>query len=132
MFQSDLLKGKRILITGGGTGLGKSMGRRVLELGAQLVICGRRQNVLEETRAEFDADFPGRSRAISCDLRDAAEVDRLVTARSEEHTSELQSLMRISYAVFCLKKKKTKPNCGRRKTYNNTTTKILHKTEKHN
>src|SRR3546814_3315864 len=80
MFQSDLLKGKRILITGGGTGLGKSMGRRVLELGAQLVICGRRQNVLEETRAEFDADFPGRSRAISCDLRDAAEVDRLVTA----------------------------------------------------
>src|SRR3546814_4266038 len=120
MFQSDLLKGKRILITGGGTGLGKSMGRRVLELGAQLVICGRRQNVLEETRAEFDADFPGRSRAISCDLRDAAEVDRLVTAvweegpldclvnRSEEHTSELQSLMRNSYAVFCLKKKTTK------------------------
>ncbi|HEY9537788.1 MAG TPA: SDR family oxidoreductase [Kiloniellaceae bacterium] len=84
MFQSDLLKGKRILITGGGTGLGKSMGRRVLELGAQLVICGRRQNVLEETRAEFDADFPGRSRAISCDLRDAAEVDRLVTAVWEE------------------------------------------------
>src|SRR3546814_11568056 len=80
MFQSDLLKGKRILITGGGTGLGKSMGRRVLELGAQLVICGRRQNVLEETRAEFDADFPGRSRAISCDLRDAAAVDRPVTA----------------------------------------------------
>src|SRR3546814_5834083 len=122
MFQSDLLKGKRILITGGGTGLGKSMGRRVLELGAQLVICGRRQNVLEETRAEFDADFPGRSRAISCDLRDAAEVDRLVTAvweegrlaclvknadgnRSEAHTSELQSRMRISYAVFCFKKK---------------------------
>src|SRR3546814_12245889 len=60
------------------------MGRRVLELGAQLVICGRRQNVLEETRAEFDADFPGRSRAISCDLRDAAEVDRLVTAVWEE------------------------------------------------
>src|SRR3546814_19179656 len=80
MFQSDLLKGKRILITGGGTGLGKSMGRRVLELGAQLVICGRRQNVLEETRAEFDADFPGRSRPLSCDLIDAAEVDRLVTA----------------------------------------------------
>src|SRR3546814_14329741 len=61
-----------------------SLCRSVLELGAQLVICGRRQNVLEETRAEFDADFPGRSRAISCDLRDAAEVDRLVTAVWEE------------------------------------------------
>src|SRR3546814_8085677 len=37
-----------------------------------------------------------------------AEIDRGAAARSEEHTSELQSLMRISYAVFCLKKKKKK------------------------
>ncbi|GAB4370030.1 MAG: SDR family oxidoreductase [Kiloniellaceae bacterium] len=84
MFQSDLLQGKRILITGGGSGLGKSMGRRVLELGATLVICGRRETVLEETRAEFDADFPGRTRAIPCDLRDAAQVDALVAAIWEE------------------------------------------------
>src|SRR3546814_10339138 len=40
-------------------------------------------------------------------LARAAEVERLGLARSEEHTSELQSLMRSSYAVFCLKKKKT-------------------------
>src|SRR3546814_4768703 len=40
------------------------------------------------------------------DLRDAAPQERLAVHRSEEHTSELQSLMRISYAVFCLKKKK--------------------------
>ena len=84
MFQSDLLKDKRILITGGGTGLGKSMGRRVLELGARLVICGRREAVLAETRAEFDADFPGRTRAIPCDLRDPAQVDALVAAAWEE------------------------------------------------
>ena len=84
MFQSDLLQGKRILITGGGSGLGKSMGRRVLELGATLVICGRREQVLEETRAEFDADFPGRTRPIPCDLRDAAQVDALVDAIWEE------------------------------------------------
>ena len=45
MFRSDLLKGKRILVTGGGTGLGKSIGRRYLELGAQLVICGRRPEI---------------------------------------------------------------------------------------
>ena len=43
MFVSDLLKGKRIFITGGGTGLGKSMARRFMELGAELVICGRRE-----------------------------------------------------------------------------------------
>lgn len=84
MFQSDLLKDKCVLITGGGTGLGKSMGRRVLDLGAELVICGRRQNVLEETRAEFEADFPGRTRAIPCDLRDAAQVDKLVAAIWQE------------------------------------------------
>jgi len=84
MFQSDLLQGKRILITGGGSGLGKSMGRRALELGATLVICGRRETVLEETRGEFDADFPGRTRAIPCDLRDSAQVDALVDAIWEE------------------------------------------------
>jgi len=78
MFQSDLLQDKCILITGGGTGLGKSMGRRVLELGAKLVICGRRQGVLEETREEFDEDFPNRTRAIPCDLRDAAQVQAMV------------------------------------------------------
>ena len=42
MFQPDLLRGKRILITGGGTGLGRAMGERFLSLGADLVICGRR------------------------------------------------------------------------------------------
>ncbi len=78
MFQSDLLQDKCILITGGGSGLGKSMGRRVLELGARLVICGRRQGVLEETREEFDEDFPNRTRAIPCDLRDPAQVQAMV------------------------------------------------------
>src|SRR3546814_973424 len=44
-------------------------------------------------------------------LREIAQVTRMLDfTRSEEHTSELQSLMRISYAVFCLKKKKTTKN----------------------
>jgi len=78
MFLPDLLKGKKILITGGGTGLGKSMGRRFLELGAELVICGRRQNVLEETTAEFTAAFPGRASWHVCDIRDAAAVETMM------------------------------------------------------
>jgi short-subunit dehydrogenase involved in D-alanine esterification of teichoic acids len=48
MFQPDLLRGKRFLVTGGGTGLGLAMGRHFLELGAELVICGRREAVLAE------------------------------------------------------------------------------------
>ena len=55
MFRNDLLAGKRILITGGGTGLGKSIGKRYLELGAELFICGRRLEVLEAARAEAAA-----------------------------------------------------------------------------
>src|SRR3546814_8186816 len=60
--------------------------------------------------ARFDTDCAGSiaTGAISaCDL--ALLADRIIT-RSEEHTSELQSLMRISYAVFCLKKKKRTSN----------------------
>ena len=78
MYRDDLLKGKRILITGGGTGLGKIMGRRFLELGANLAICGRRANVLEETAAEFDRDFPGRTAWRPCDIRDPEAVEATV------------------------------------------------------
>ncbi len=80
MFRDDLLKDKRILITGGGTGLGKSMGRRALELGAELVICGRREAVLAETAAEFDRDFAGRTAWHGCDIRDSAAIEALLDA----------------------------------------------------
>ena len=49
MFKEDLLKGKKILVTGGGTGLGREMAKHFAMHGAELYICGRRQNVLEET-----------------------------------------------------------------------------------
>ena len=55
MFRDDLLKDKRILITGGGTGLGKGMAERFLELGATVYICGRREEVLTATAAELKA-----------------------------------------------------------------------------
>ena len=80
MFQADLLKDERVLITGGGTGLGKSMGRRMLELGAELVICGRRAAVLDETAAEFDEDFPGRTAWHRCDIRDPEAIDAMLEA----------------------------------------------------
>ncbi len=80
MFREDLLQDKRILVTGGGTGLGKSMGRRFVELGAELVICGRRQEVLEETASEFNADHPGRTSWRQCDVRDPEAVEAMVEA----------------------------------------------------
>lgn len=78
MFRNDLLKAKRILVTGGGTGLGKSIARRYLELGAELVICGRRQEVLEAAAAELAAATGGPIEAIACDVRDAGQVEALM------------------------------------------------------
>jgi NAD(P)-dependent dehydrogenase (short-subunit alcohol dehydrogenase family) len=78
MFQHDLLKGESILITGGGTGLGRAMGERLLALGADLHICGRRQPVLEEAAAEMTAAHGGKVTPIACDLRDSAAVDAMV------------------------------------------------------
>ncbi|HKU99086.1 MAG TPA: SDR family oxidoreductase [Vineibacter sp.] len=79
MFQADLLKGKRILVTGGGTGLGESMGRRFLELGAELVICGRRADVLEKTAQTFRDQIPGASvEAHSVDVRVASAVEEMM------------------------------------------------------
>jgi NAD(P)-dependent dehydrogenase (short-subunit alcohol dehydrogenase family) len=78
VFQDGLLKGKRILVTGGGTGLGAAMGQRFLELGADLVICGRRAEVLEETAARFRSATGGAVTAVPCDVRDAAAVEAMM------------------------------------------------------
>ena len=67
MFQTGLLKGKSIIITGGGTGLGKSMATRFAELGADLVITSRRQNVIDETAEEL-RQHGVQVLAISCDV----------------------------------------------------------------
>jgi NAD(P)-dependent dehydrogenase (short-subunit alcohol dehydrogenase family) len=78
MFQGGLLNGKRILVTGGGTGLGKSIGRRYAELGARLVICGRRGEVLEQTAREFERELNAQVETHVCDVRDAAAVEQMM------------------------------------------------------
>ena len=78
MFQKSLLEGKRILVTGGGSGLGAAMGRRFVELGAKLIICGRRLELLQETAARIRGDLGGEVTAIRCDIRDGAAVDAML------------------------------------------------------
>ena len=78
MFQKDLLRSKRILITGGGTGLGKATAQRFLELGAEVYICGRRHDVLLATERELHALTGGRVHSRPCDVRDAAAVDEMI------------------------------------------------------
>lgn len=80
MFRPDLLKGKRILVTGGGTGLGREMAAQFLVLGATLHICGRRKAVLDETATALTARHGGTVRTHAIDIRDAAAVDATVQA----------------------------------------------------
>ena len=80
MFRADLLRDKRILITGGGTGLGKGMAHRFLELGATVYICGRRQDVLSETQTELSRVAPNKIQSLPCDVRDLTRVEEMIEA----------------------------------------------------
>jgi NAD(P)-dependent dehydrogenase (short-subunit alcohol dehydrogenase family) len=98
MFEKGLLAGKRILVTGGGSGLGAAMGRRFIELGAELIICGRRLELLETTAAQMRSDPGGKVTAIRCDIRDGAEVDAMMDAIWREHP--LDVLVNNAAATF--------------------------------
>src|SRR5947208_12323663 len=78
MFEKGLLAGKRILVTGGGSGLGAAMGRRFVELGAELIICGRRVELLEATAAKMRGELGGNVSTARCDIRDGAAVDAMM------------------------------------------------------
>ncbi len=80
MFEKGLLAGKRILVTGGGAGLGAAMGRRFVELGAELIICGRRLELLEATAAQMRSEIGGKVSVARCDIRDGAAVDAMMDA----------------------------------------------------
>jgi len=78
MFTDGLFRQKRILVTGGGTGLGKGMAEKFLALGAEVIICGRRKSVCEETAAELMAKHGGKVESYGIDIRDATAVDAMV------------------------------------------------------
>jgi len=84
MFKTDLLKSKRILITGGGTGLGKGMAGRFVELGATVYICGRREEVLKQTAAELTIAGHGPLHAIPCDVRSLEAVENMIASIWDE------------------------------------------------
>ena len=78
MFKDGLLKGQRILVTGGGTGLGKEMAARLVELGAELFICGRRKSVCDATAFELADKYGGQVTSYGVDIRNALAVDEMI------------------------------------------------------
>ena len=83
MLKEGTLENKVILITGGGTGLGKSMGKYFMELGAHLIITSRKQDILDKTAEEFEA-YSGEIFPVSADVRDAKDVKRVIQASLEK------------------------------------------------
>src|SRR6266516_1900561 len=80
MFRADALAGKRILITGGGTGLGKELARHFVAHGAAVHICGRREGVLQQAVAELgeSAQHGGTIEHHICDVREAEQIEAMV------------------------------------------------------
>jgi NAD(P)-dependent dehydrogenase (short-subunit alcohol dehydrogenase family) len=78
MFKTDLFKGKKFLVTGGGTGLGRSMTEKFVELGAEVVIIGRRKEMLDKAAAEITAKHGGKVTPIPCDIRVAQAIEDMV------------------------------------------------------
>jgi NAD(P)-dependent dehydrogenase (short-subunit alcohol dehydrogenase family) len=109
MFQTDLLKGKRILITGGGTGLGKEIAQKYLQLGADLWIAGRRGGVLDATAKELTAQHGGKVRTHAVDIRDYAAVDAMAQ-RIWEESGPLTGLINNAAGNFISPTKDLTPN----------------------
>ena len=109
MFREGLFKGKRILVTGGGTGLGKEIAARYLQLGAQLWIAGRRGPVLESSAKDLVSKYGGVVRTHAVDIRDAAAADAMVQ-RIWEESGPLTGLVNNAAGNFISPTKDLSPN----------------------
>lgn len=108
MFQKDLLKGRAIFITGGGTGLGRSMALRLAELGARIFVTGRREEPLRETsqairKAGGDCAF------TTCDVRDPAAVEAAATT-AEKQFGAIDTLINNAAGNFIARTENLSPN----------------------
>ena len=109
MFRDGLFKGKRILITGGGTGLGREIAARYLALGAELWLAGRRGPVLQATAEALKKTFGGKVETHAVDIRDAAAVDAMVQ-RIWDEAGPLTGLVNNAAGNFISPTKDLSPN----------------------
>jgi len=108
MFQKDLLKGRAVFITGGGTGLGRSMSLRLAELGAKMFLAGRREEPLRDT-SETIRKAGGECGFHSCDVRDPVSVDAAIAA-AEKQFGHMDTLINNAAGNFIARTEKLSPN----------------------
>jgi NAD(P)-dependent dehydrogenase (short-subunit alcohol dehydrogenase family) len=108
MFHSDLLQSKSIFLTGGGSGLGRSMALHFAKLGARLFLIGRRPDPLKEVCDEIK-QAGGTAAFASCDVRDYAAVEAAATA-AESQIGEINTLVNNAAGNFMARTEKLTPN----------------------
>lgn len=99
MLQANSLKGKTIVVTGGGTGLGKAMTTYFLKLGAQVAIASRKQEVLEQSAEELEKETGGKVLPVAGDVRKYEEVEQ-VLLRTVEHFGQVDGLVNNAAGNF--------------------------------
>ena len=99
MLKADSFKGRTILITGGGTGLGRSIGKYLLELGANLIISSRKKEVIDKSAAELRKETGGNVLAFPCDIRKYDEIEKLIEA-SEKEFGQLHGVLNNAAGNF--------------------------------
>jgi NAD(P)-dependent dehydrogenase (short-subunit alcohol dehydrogenase family) len=87
MLKPGSLKEKTIIVTGGGTGLGKAMGKYFLELGANLVITSRKKDVIDATAVELSDATGGKVLAVPCDVRKYEEIENVIKSAEDKFGS---------------------------------------------
>ena len=112
IFHPEVLAGKRVLITGGGTGLGRGVARELVAHGAEVHIWGRRQAVLEEAVAEISEGRPGSAHLQTVDVRDADAVDAAIQEIWDGH-GPLTGLINNAAANFIAQTKDISPRAFR-------------------
>jgi NAD(P)-dependent dehydrogenase (short-subunit alcohol dehydrogenase family) len=108
VFQRDLLKGRAIFLTGGGTGLGRSMALRFAELGARMFLVGRREEPLREACEEI-LRLGGAAAFTACDIRDYAAVEAAV-AQAEQQFGKINALVNNAAGNFIARTERLSPN----------------------
>jgi len=108
VFQKDLLKDRAIFLTGGGTGLGRSMALRFAELGARMFLVGRREEPLKEVRDEIHK-IGGAAAYATCDVRDYAAVEAAAT-QADEQFGRIDTVVNNAAGNFMARTEKLTPN----------------------
>ncbi|MDQ2746627.1 MAG: SDR family NAD(P)-dependent oxidoreductase, partial [Acidobacteriota bacterium] len=108
LYNQEIFKDEHIVVTGGGTGLGKAMAMRFATLGAKVTICGRREEPLLETAKEI-VDNGGQAEGISCNIKEAEAVEAMIV-EAENRQGNVTKLVNNAAGNFLAPTEQLTPN----------------------